>query len=87
MRIFREVWIAADEVRNRTAPGTKKRILAKSQCRLEENRALCIVIKRVDQSAGSSTDITAFDIHGANMHQAVAPGPPRGVDHLFGDWA
>ena len=62
-----------------------RKFLAGSQCRFEEDRALCIIVKRVHQLAGCSTDIAAFCIHGADMDQAVAPGLLRGVDHLFAD--
>src|ERR1700730_19461542 len=85
--VLREVRIAAHEVGNRTPPGTTESVLAKSLCRLEEDRALRIIIKRVDQIAGGSTDIAAFCIYGADMHQAVAPSLLRSVDHLFANWA
>src|ERR1700732_1078941 len=85
--VFREVGIAADEVRNRTPPGAAEGVLAKSQCRLEEDRALRVVIKRVNQSAGGGTGIAAFGVYGADIHQSVAPSLLRGVDHLFANWA
>src|SRR5579863_750465 len=84
-RVFREVRIAADEIGNRTPPGAAKSVLAKGQSRFEEYRAFRIVIKRVDYIAGGSTNIAAFCIDGADMHQAVAPSLLRGIDHLFAD--
>ena len=56
-RVFRKVRIAAHEVRNRTPPGATEGVLAKGQCRLEEDRALRVVIKCVDQSAGGGSVI------------------------------
>src|SRR6202166_4325654 len=81
--VFREVGIVADEVRNRAPPGAAEGVLAKSQCRLEEDRALRVVIKRVNQSAGSGADIAAFGVYGSYITQSVAPSLLRGVDHLF----
>src|ERR1700688_2280848 len=85
--VFRELGIAADEVRNRTSPGAAEGVLAKSHCRLEKDRALRVVIKLVNQSAGGGTDIAAFGVYGAEIYQSVAPSLLRRVDHLFANWA
>src|ERR1700693_3335719 len=77
--VLREVRIAAHEVGNRTPPSTAEGVLAKGQCRFEEDRAFRIIIKRVDKIAGGGTGIIAFCSHGADMHQAVAPSLLRGV--------
>src|ERR1700675_4451315 len=84
-RVLREVRIASHEIGYRTPPGTAESVPAKGHCRFEEDRALRIIIKRVDQIAGGGTRIIAFCSRGADMHQAVAPRLLRGVDHLFAD--
>jgi len=74
---------AAYEVGNPTLFGTAEGVLSKAQSRLEEHRSLGIVIKLVHQFARDGSDIASFCMDGAYQHQAVAPSPLRGVDHLF----
>jgi hypothetical protein len=74
---------AAYEVGNRPLFGTAERVLSKPQSRLEEHRSLGIVIKLVHQFARDGSDIASFCMEGAYQHQAVAPSPRHGVDHLF----
>src|SRR3954451_24405527 len=85
--VFQEVRITANEVGNGALPGATERVLAKGQGRLEEDRALRIVIKRVGQIARCASDVAALFVNCADVYQAVAPSLLRGIDHVLADWA